>query len=86
MLRFSPGLFSRELSAHVKSIVGVDISTKVVEEYNSQAFMKGLSDKLKAVSVELKVDDQLDGTTQQFDIVLVSLLVIYDPYIGFTHV
>lgn len=68
-----PGLFSRELSAHIKSIVGIDISSKAVEEYNKQAAKNGLSDKLRAVAVELKADGQLEGTTQQFDIVLVSL-------------
>ena len=56
----------------MKSIVGIDISQKATEEYNKQASKEGLSNKLRAVTVELKADGQLEGTAQQFDIVLVS--------------
>ncbi|KZT67006.1 S-adenosyl-L-methionine-dependent methyltransferase [Daedalea quercina L-15889] len=67
------GLFDREWSSHVKLIFGVDISQKVVDEYNLQASKHGLSDKLKATCVELKADSQLDASTQRFDIVLCTM-------------
>ncbi|TFY58281.1 hypothetical protein EVJ58_g6512 [Rhodofomes roseus] len=65
------GLISRELSPHVKSIFGVDISQRVVDQYNLLASKHELSDKLKASCVELKADGRIGNSTKQFDIVLV---------------
>lgn len=66
------GLFSRELSPYVKSIIGVDISPKAVEQYNSLAAEHELSGKLRAITAELKAGTHLDAPIQQFDVVLVS--------------
>ncbi|KAH9928964.1 S-adenosyl-L-methionine-dependent methyltransferase [Fomitopsis serialis] len=68
------GLFSRELSPHVKSILGVDtVSQKAVDQYNRQASTHGLSDKLNSLCVVLRGDGKLDGFTQQFDVVLCTM-------------
>lgn len=72
------GLFSRELSPYVKSIIAVDISPKAVEQYNSLAAEHGLSHKLRAVTAELKEGTMLDAPIQQFDIVLVSSITIME--------
>ena len=56
----------------MKSIIGVDISPKAVEQYNSLAAEHELSGKLRAITAELKAGTHLDAPIQQFDVVLVS--------------
>lgn len=58
----------------MKSIVGVDISQGVVDQYNLRASNQGLEPtEMKAIRAELKGEDtELDGT--KFDIIVVSQL------------
>ncbi|KAL4254415.1 S-adenosyl-L-methionine-dependent methyltransferase superfamily protein [Abortiporus biennis] len=64
------GLVSRELSSHVKTVVGVDISQGMVDQYNLRVSNQGISpDEMKAVCIELKGSgEELDGT--KFDLIV----------------
>jgi SAM-dependent methyltransferase len=68
---FHEGLNSREILPYARSVVGVDISDRMVERYNGRAGNQGLSsDEMRAVCTELKgVDGELDG--MKFDVILV---------------
>ncbi|KAF9453665.1 S-adenosyl-L-methionine-dependent methyltransferase [Macrolepiota fuliginosa MF-IS2] len=58
------GLVSRELAPHVKSILGVDVSQRMVEQYNEK--LKG--EAASAVCIELKgEEDELSGA--RFDMI-----------------
>ncbi|PCH38562.1 S-adenosyl-L-methionine-dependent methyltransferase [Wolfiporia cocos MD-104 SS10] len=67
------GLVSRELCAYVRSIVGIDISEGMVEQFNLRARNQGLDrDEMQAFCVELKGnEEELDG--RKFDLIVCSL-------------
>ncbi|KZT11148.1 S-adenosyl-L-methionine-dependent methyltransferase [Laetiporus sulphureus 93-53] len=67
------GLVSRELCPYVKSIVGVDISDGMVDQFNLRVSQQGLTpEEMKAVCVELKGEEhELDG--QKFDVIVCSM-------------
>ncbi|KAF9809245.1 hypothetical protein IEO21_07474 [Rhodonia placenta] len=67
------GLISRELCPYVKSIVGVDISPGMVEQFNLRASNQGLApEEMQAVCVELKGStNELNG--QKFDVIVCAL-------------
>lgn len=63
---------SRELAPHTKSILGVDISQGMVDQYNKRVENQGISpEEMRAIAVELKgeSEDELDGA--KFDIIVV---------------
>lgn len=71
------GLISRELTAHTKSILGVDISQGVVDFYNKRFASQGLpSEKVHAIVAELDPDSPetipIELKDQKFDLVFVS--------------
>ncbi|CCM04533.1 uncharacterized protein FIBRA_06714 [Fibroporia radiculosa] len=73
------GLTSRELCPYVKSVVGVDISSGMVEQFNLKASNQGLApEEMKALCIELKgSDDELDG--QKFDVIVCTLSYHHFP-------
>ncbi|KAF5373592.1 hypothetical protein D9758_000800 [Tetrapyrgos nigripes] len=64
------GLNSRQLAPYVKSIIGVDISQKMVNKYNERVSNQGIPfDEMKAICVDLRgADEELDG--MKFDVVM----------------
>ncbi|EIN07939.1 S-adenosyl-L-methionine-dependent methyltransferase [Punctularia strigosozonata HHB-11173 SS5] len=64
------GGLSRELAPHVKSIVGVDISQSMVDEFNRRVSNQGIPpEEMKAVCTDLQAaEGALDG--QKFDVVV----------------
>ncbi|KAA1477665.1 S-adenosyl-L-methionine-dependent methyltransferase [Dentipellis sp. KUC8613] len=68
-----PGLVSSELAGDVKTIVGVDISDGMVEQYDKRAQKLGIPrEQMHAVCLELKGEPgELDGAT--FDLVVCSM-------------
>jgi len=68
-----PGLVSRELCPYVQSIVGVDISQGMVDQFNLRASNQGLApDEMKAVCVDLRREDhELHG--RKFDVIVCSM-------------
>lgn len=76
-LNTSVGLISRELVAHCKSIVGVDISEGMVNQYNLRTHNQGLTpEEMKAVCIELKgTDDELDRA--KFDVIVVRVDLLH---------
>ena len=68
------GLISRELAPYAKTIVGVDITPALVENYNHRVANQGISpDEMRAVCTDLKgVEGELDGL--KFDVVVVSFI------------
>ncbi|CAG8680264.1 7245_t:CDS:2, partial [Acaulospora colombiana] len=65
------GLISQELCAHVKSILGVDISQNAVDIYNKKVWQQGIDkEEMQALCLELKEseDDQLNG--RKFDAIV----------------
>ncbi|KAJ7700863.1 S-adenosyl-L-methionine-dependent methyltransferase [Mycena rosella] len=67
------GIVSRRLAAHCKTLVGVDISQGMVDQFNKGVQSHGISsEQMRAVRAELKGEaGELEGT--KFDIVLCSL-------------
>lgn len=69
------GLTTRSYTPYVKSVLGVDINQKMLDQYMKQARNKGFADKMSCVCIELKgADHELDGTT--FDVITVISLYI----------
>ncbi|CAG8580175.1 3463_t:CDS:2 [Funneliformis caledonium] len=67
------GLISQALSPYVKSIIGVDSSQNMVDEYNKKIWQQGIdASEMKAICLDLKESegDQLDG--RKFDLVVVD--------------
>lgn len=66
------GLISRELCPYVKSIVGVDISRGMVDQFNLRAFNQGIPpEEMKAVCFDLKREaHELCGT--KFNVIVVG--------------
>ncbi|KAH9939571.1 S-adenosyl-L-methionine-dependent methyltransferase [Amylocystis lapponica] len=64
------GLLSRELCPHVKAIVGVDVSSASIAQYNVRASNQGLlPEEMHAVCAELRgTAGELDG--RRFDLVV----------------
>jgi 2-polyprenyl-3-methyl-5-hydroxy-6-metoxy-1,4-benzoquinol methylase len=75
------GLISRELAAYTKSIVGVDISQAMIDQFNIRVENQGIpADEMKGVCAELKgLDEELDGT--KFDVVVVSSVIVADIFL-----
>jgi len=67
-----PGNISRILAPHCKSIVGVDISGKMIELYNEMAKEEGLSDKISGVKADITSDASALGG-KLFDLIVCSL-------------
>ena len=69
------GLVSQQLASHVKSILGVDISQGMVDQYNMKVKNHGIpEEEMRAVSADLKGEEgELDG--KKFDVIVVSVPV-----------
>ncbi|KAF9059696.1 S-adenosyl-L-methionine-dependent methyltransferase [Rhodocollybia butyracea] len=66
------GLTTRSYAPYVKSVLGVDISQKMLDQFTKQAEEKGLADKMTCVCTELKgAKGELDGL--KFDIITCSM-------------
>jgi 2-polyprenyl-3-methyl-5-hydroxy-6-metoxy-1,4-benzoquinol methylase len=66
-----PGLVSQHIAPHSKSLLGVDISQAMVNQFQKKA-EKG-SGNMRAAVVELRgVEGELDGA--KFDVIIVSHL------------
>ncbi|KAJ3995243.1 S-adenosyl-L-methionine-dependent methyltransferase [Lentinula boryana] len=62
------GLSTRSYAPYVKSVLGVDISQKMLDRYIKQAHDNGLADKMSCVCTELKSEvSELDGV--KFDVI-----------------
>ena len=68
------GLISKYLFPHVKTIVGVDISQGMVDQYNLRIQREGIPlEKMRAVRAELEGKaGELDD--MKFDVIVVSVL------------
>lgn len=66
------GNVSFNMAGSCKSIVGVDISTKMIELYNEMAQKEGLSDKISGLRVDITSDACPLGD-QLFDVIVCSL-------------
>jgi len=66
------GLISRELAPYARSILGVDISQAMVDQYNLRVFNQGIPpEEMHAVCAELEgKDGEPEG--QKFDVIVVS--------------
>jgi len=63
------GLISQELCPYVKSIVGIDMAQGMVDEYNKKVWQQGIDEnEMKAICLELKEGDQLNG--RKFDLIV----------------
>ncbi|KAF0548843.1 S-adenosyl-L-methionine-dependent methyltransferase [Gigaspora margarita] len=65
------GLVSQDLCTHVKSILGVDLSQNMVNEYNKKVWQQGIDkEEMQAICLELKESegDQLNG--RKFDLIV----------------
>ncbi|TFK34901.1 hexaprenyldihydroxybenzoate methyltransferase [Crucibulum laeve] len=64
------GLISHQLAPYAQTIVGVDISQRMVDRYNEQVGNQGIShDEMQAICADLQgVEGELDG--MKFDIVV----------------
>lgn len=78
------GMVSRELCSYVKSVVGVDISQGMVDQFNRRVEEQGIPpEEMKAVKAELKGEEtELEGA--KFDVIIVSALraqkeAVYSP-------
>ncbi|KAF7359141.1 Methyltransf-25 domain-containing protein [Mycena sanguinolenta] len=67
------GIVARGIAPHCKTLLGVDISQGMVDEFNKGAENHGIStEKMRAVRMELKGEDtELEGI--KFDVVMCSL-------------
>ncbi|KZT74040.1 S-adenosyl-L-methionine-dependent methyltransferase [Daedalea quercina L-15889] len=75
------GLISRELCPYVKSIVGVDISQGMIDQFNLRVSNQGLApEEMRAVCVDLKQENhELHGT--KFDVIVCSMAYHHFPSI-----
>ncbi|KAG1868895.1 S-adenosyl-L-methionine-dependent methyltransferase [Suillus tomentosus] len=76
------GLISRQLAAHAKCIVGVDISQTMVDQYNQSLFNQGIPpEEMRAVCCDLTTEapNQLDG--MKFDVVVCASAYHHFPSI-----
>lgn len=65
-------MLSRELSPHVGSVTGVDVSKGSVGAYNRKAAEAGVAEKMSAVALDLQgTPGELDD--KKFDVAVVSL-------------
>ncbi|KIK59067.1 hypothetical protein GYMLUDRAFT_227463 [Collybiopsis luxurians FD-317 M1] len=66
------GLTTRSYVPYVKSVLGVDISQRMLDQYTKQAIEKGFADKMSCICTELKgAEGELDGA--QFDVITCSM-------------
>jgi 23S rRNA G2069 N7-methylase RlmK/C1962 C5-methylase RlmI len=67
---------SRELIPYVKSIVGVDISQRMVDEYNRRSINQGIyPEEMRAIQADILVhltSSELQEMKETFDVVVVS--------------
>jgi hypothetical protein len=77
---------SRDLAPRVNTIVGVDISQGMVDQYNKRANDLGvLPEKMTAVCAELKGEEgELDG--RKFDVIVVSRMHFAGLVVGSSSV
>ena len=69
------GLISRELAPHSKSIVGVDISQRMVDQYNCGVRNQGISPgKMNAICVSALEENEEKLQGMSFDVIVVSRL------------
>ncbi len=68
----------------MKSIVGVDISQRMMDEYNRRAGNQGLStDEMRAVRVDVvKDDDEVQVIKGNFDVVVVRERSVKERRVG----
>ena len=83
----SIGLVSQELIPYAKSIVGVDISQRMVHEYNRRVANQGISmEEMHALRADIlgSGSDQLESMLGSFDVITVStsLLALILLFIG----
>lgn len=71
---FPVGFISRQLAPEAKTLVGVDISQGMVDEYNHRVMNQGIPpEEMHAVCVELKGEDgELEGA--RFDVIVVGII------------
>ncbi|KAK0210155.1 S-adenosyl-L-methionine-dependent methyltransferase [Desarmillaria ectypa] len=74
------GLMSRQFVPYCKSIVGIDISQGMVDQYNTRVHNQGIPpEDMRALCIELKGEEgELDGS--KFDIVLCSMAYHHLPF------
>ncbi|KAE9394884.1 S-adenosyl-L-methionine-dependent methyltransferase [Gymnopus androsaceus JB14] len=66
------GITTRSYTSYVKSVLGVDVSEKMLDQYMKQAEAKGFADKMSCVCIELKgAEGELDKA--QFDVITCSM-------------
>lgn len=67
------GVLSRALAPYVKSILGVDISEHMANQYNKRVSDQGIPpEEMRAVAADLKgTEDELDG--RKFDVIVVGV-------------
>ena len=66
-------MVSKQIIPYAKSILGVDVSQGMVDQYNETGEKEGFSG-MKAVCADLKGEDgELDG--QKFDVIIVSIIL-----------
>jgi cyclopropane fatty-acyl-phospholipid synthase-like methyltransferase len=69
-------LISKELAPYAKTIVGVDITQALVDNYNQRVANQGITpDEMHAVCAELKgVEGELEGL--KFDVIVVGTKIV----------
>jgi hypothetical protein len=74
------GHLSRELIPYVKSIVGVDISQRMVDEYNRRTINQGIDpEEMRAIEADvlvLSTSSELQKMKETFDVVVVSYAIL----------
>jgi 2-polyprenyl-3-methyl-5-hydroxy-6-metoxy-1,4-benzoquinol methylase len=71
-LNIDLGNISLNMAHHVKSIIGLDVSGRVVDYYNEISKKEKLDDKMSALKLNILEDSSaLEG--KQFDVIVVSL-------------
>jgi len=79
-----PGMISRGLAPYVKEVIGMDISEKMVEEYNQQVYNQGIPrSEMHAILCDICGVDAGEVTSKpeysNFDIVVCSLALHHFP-------
>ena len=85
----SIGLVSQKLIPYAKSIVGIDISQRMVDEYNRRVVNQGISmEEMHALRANIlgSGSDQLESMLGSFDVIIVSIFLLASilSFIGLT--
>lgn len=80
-----PGHLSRELVPYVKSVVGVDISQRMVDEYNRRSLNQGIEpEEMRAIQADIllsSTSSELQEMKGTYDVVVVSRYInIYNKF------